>query len=80
MISRGKEIAENQFLGYRSFLVVPWVKDPASSLRHLGALLLSCGLDLLPGNFHMLQVQPKNKTNKQTQLLNINYLFINFDF
>ena len=39
------------------------VKDLVLSLLWLG-LLLRCGFDLWPGNFHVLQVPPK--TNKQT--------------
>ena len=43
-----------------------WVKDLALSLLWLW-LLLWLGFDPWPGNFHMLQVWPKNKRQKQKQ-------------
>ena len=43
---------------HRSSPVAQKVKDLALSLQWLGLLLWS-GLDPWPGNFHMLQVQPK---------------------
>ena len=36
-----------------SFLVVPQVKDPVSSLLWFGLLLWYGGFDPWPGNFHM---------------------------
>ena len=42
--------------------MLQWVRDPALSLQCLG-LLLWCGFDPWPGNFHMPQEWPNTHTN-----------------
>ena len=54
-----------------SSLVVQQVKDLALLLQQLG-LLLRWALDPWPGNFHMLWVQPKNKTKQNLLQFNNN--------
>ena len=44
--------------------MVQHVKDPALSLQQLGSLLWH-GFAPWPGNFHMLQMQPKKKQKKK---------------
>ena len=53
-----------------------WVKDLVLSLQWLG-LLLWCGFDPWPRNFHMLEVQPKKK---KKNLENISILLYVFKF
>ena len=48
----------------RSSPVAQQVKDPVLSLQRL-RLLLWCGFDLWPGNFHMLLVYPKTKSKSE---------------
>ena len=43
-----------------------WVKDLALSLQQLG-LLLWCGFDRWPRNFHMLQEWPERETETERQ-------------
>lgn len=45
-------------------LVAQQVKDPVLSLQWPGSLLC-CRLNSWPGNFHVLQVQPKKEKEKK---------------
>ena len=55
----------SEFVG--SSLVAPQVEDPALALSWLGSLLW-CRFSHWPGNFHMLQAQPKKKKRKNPRV------------
>ena len=67
MLSHFKEFLSSKYTNHGTPLVVQQIKDPALSLPCPGSLLWQ-GFSPWPGNFHMLQVQPK-QTNKQTLIM-----------
>ena len=54
-----------------------WLKDLVLSLQQLGSLLW-CGFHLWPGNFHILQAQPKKKKEEISGVPLTHSLFLHF--
>ena len=59
---------------YGSFLVVQRVKDPVSLLLW-SRLQLRHRFNTCPGNFHILQVQPKKRKKGETHIIYMKYHF-----